>query len=187
MNRRKRYGSSEINLTPLLDVLFTILFIVMLGSARNEEVTKENARLKISDLQSQISELEKDVTFFKDSVDSFDLYTQDAVVISISNGADGEEHILMISDGVDNMSYETIKLGSDRVTYVRSRLSGMVSEVLEKTDNQPIYIVFHCDKTVIYTTEYSAIDSELRRLQDTYKAVFYKIVSEVKENEQKRR
>lgn len=181
MNRRRRFVSSEINLTPLLDVLFTILFLVMLGSARNEEVTRENANLEISKLQNQISTLENDVIFYKDQVDSYDLYTKSAVIITISNSVDGEEHILMVSDRNDAKSYETIRLGKDRMAYVKSRLEGIVTDAVDNTDNQPIYIVFHCDKSIIYTTEFSAIDSELRQLQDTYKAVFCKIVSEVKE------
>ena len=42
-SRRSR-GSDEINLTPLLDVLFTILFIVMLTGMQNERSMEESAQ-----------------------------------------------------------------------------------------------------------------------------------------------
>ena len=183
MNRHKRFGSAEINLTPLLDVLFTILFIVMLGSARNEENTKKEADIKLETLKSNIENLENEVKYFKDQVESYDMYTTNAVVINITNSIEGDEHILMVTDGINEDTYEVIKLGKDRLSYVKNRLSGIISSVIDIADEQPVYIVFHCDKSIIYTSEYSAIDSELRYLQDNYKAVFCKIVSEVKENE----
>ena len=41
--RRRGRGADEINLTPLLDVLFTILFIVMLAGTQTERIMQEDA------------------------------------------------------------------------------------------------------------------------------------------------
>ena len=66
-NRRSR-GSDEINLTPLLDVLFTILFIVMLTGMQNERSMEESAQeseAQISGLESRVDELEEENDILK--------------------------------------------------------------------------------------------------------------------------
>ena len=40
---RRSRGSDDINLTPLLDVLFVILFIVMLAGTQTQKDMQENA------------------------------------------------------------------------------------------------------------------------------------------------
>ena len=60
-NRRRR-GSDEINLTPLLDVLFTILFVVMLTSMQSEQtIQAESATTKeqVIEYEKQLAEKEK--------------------------------------------------------------------------------------------------------------------------------
>ncbi len=57
MKHKKRFGNSEINLTPLLDVLFSILFIVMLGSAGNEAKTKAEAERRVDRMQARVDEM----------------------------------------------------------------------------------------------------------------------------------
>ena len=58
-NRFRKFGESDINLTPLLDVLFVILFIVMLGGMESESKMRDEAQQEIDALQERIAKLEK--------------------------------------------------------------------------------------------------------------------------------
>ena len=67
MRNRRRRGSDEINLTPLLDVLFTILFIVMLTGMQNEQSYAENAEAT----QAQMEAVETKVRRVKHAINAF--------------------------------------------------------------------------------------------------------------------
>ena len=79
MLRRQRAGAHEINLTSLLDVLFCILFIVMLAGNQNEkdiksdaqqqlEALKGQAQEEIEHLQSEIDKLDTTATTYKNQM-----------------------------------------------------------------------------------------------------------------------
>ena len=58
--RRRRRTDGEINLTPLLDVLFVILFVVMLSGMQSEKTNadaREESREKIEALETEVEEL----------------------------------------------------------------------------------------------------------------------------------
>lgn len=183
MMRRGRQGSPEINLTPLLDVLFCILFIVMLTSARNEEDMKQNAQQQIETLQQQVDDLqqqiliqEEQLTFYGNQMESHEVYVSEAVVVTFNNIEKDGTHMLLAASGMAEEAQESITLGINRKNITKVRIQSFVDEILAGTENQPVYIVFHCDKDCIYTEEYRGIVESLEELQASYKEVFYKVM-----------
>lgn len=161
MGRTERKGVSEINLTSLLDVLFCILFIVMMTSVQSEERFKNEAKQEIEQLQNQI--------------ESYNLYQNEAVIITLSNIVEENTHQLLISE---KESTESILLGTNRTEGTRERLKKIIIEKLEIAKGHPIYIVFHCAREDIYTEEYNAIKGTLLELQEENKEIFYKDMGE---------
>ncbi len=181
--RRRRQGSPEINLTPLLDVLFCILFIVMLTGAQNEADMKESAQKQIETLQQQVGDLqqqiliqEEQLTFYGNQMESHEVYAAEAVVVTLHNIEKDGDHVLLATSGMTEEVQESITLGTNRKNVAKVRIQSFVGDILEGTKNQPVYIVFHCDKACIYTEEYRGIVESLEELQASYKEVFYKVM-----------
>ncbi|MBQ7774799.1 MAG: hypothetical protein IJ379_02670 [Lachnospiraceae bacterium] len=183
MNRRKRLGDTEINLTPLLDVLFTILFIVMLGSAQNERETQAQAEQEAAllqqqneVLQQQTQGLQQEVTQLEQQLGSYDIHKEQAIVITMRNVVEEDVRKLKLAREVQVGQDIDILLGTDRLNYAANRIQSYVTELVDAHTGQPVYIVFYCDKTQIYTVEYNTIREELDELQNSHKEVFYKVV-----------
>ena len=155
--KRRRHGSEEINLNSLLDVLFIILFVVMLKGMQNEEAVKTQMQQNIDQLQNQ--------------VESYELYEKEARVITVQVIQEQEDRYISIGD-------ETIQLNENASVYMRTRLENITGDLLKDVENTPVYIVFHCNKKEIYTKEFNMIDEVMTEYQDTVKEVFYKIIYE---------
>lgn len=167
MRRHRKNQGSEINLTPLLDVLFSILFIIMLTSAQNEKKIE-------SDSQKQVEEMQQQMEALKNQVASYEAYSTDAVVVTMTNFIQANGHALKISSNKENSSETVIRLGIDNVVNIKARIEQTIGEILNTTQNQPIYIVFHRNAGEIYTSEYYAIIEKLNELQENNKEIFFK-------------
>ena len=94
---RRSRGSDDINLTPLLDVLFVILFIVMLAGTQTQKDMQENAEeslSKISGLEEQVTDLEEQNTILqsevnrKNKLEDSSGFTKEAIRKSSPSGLD---------------------------------------------------------------------------------------------------
>ena len=122
MERRKRKTIAEINLTPLLDVLFSILFIVMMTGMQTKTTIQEEHQQQINQMQEdygrqieqarqELSELEQQVTMYENQLSSYDKYQTEAVIITVSNIVKENKHYLVIKQGLLLEEIETIQLG----------------------------------------------------------------------------
>jgi biopolymer transport protein ExbD len=167
--KRHRLGSEEINLTPLLDVLFVILFVVMLGGMQNEKTIR--------------TEMENEVARLQDQIESYELYEEERQIITLSIQVNGQDRAIVMQTGAEEEP-KTIPLKKETRKYQIDHLERMITDYLTHIEDQPVYIVFHHDDTVIYNEEYTSIDKMLRSLVKKYKEVFYKEIKEgVEENE----
>ena len=164
MGRPGRHGVAEVNLTSLLDVLFCILFIVMLTSAQSEKNLERETEQEINQLQNQVNQ-------YKNQIRSYDLYGNEAIVITLSNIVEEGTHQLLISE---KETTESILLGVNRTAGTKERLRRIIAEKMETGRNRPIYIVFYCERGNIYTEEYNAIRETLMELQEENKEIFYR-------------
>ena len=171
---RRSRGSDDINLTPLLDVLFVILFIVMLAGTQTQKDMQENAEeslSKISGLEEQVTDLEEQNTILQSEVnrknkieDSGKRYESDAVIVTFINEVEDGNHVLRVYKGSDQ-EVESFRLGSDRT--------------VDDYADHPVFIVFHCDTKSIYRKEeFVPIRDALQTQKQLRKEVFYQIVEE---------
>ena len=214
--RKKRRGSDEINLTPLLDVLFTVLFVVMLTSMQSEQsmqaqaVTKEEQveelKGKVSSLESeaeglseQVNALEQEIELRDQLKNSEEIYTTNAVIVTMTNGIEGGKHVLRLFVGPKREPYSSVNMGDNREQHIGNWVSEKIQEIVKENreiysghsaagnmevgEVQPVYIVFYLDESIIYRKEESdPIIESLRKLQENNKEVFYTIVKTREEN-----
>ena len=173
MRRGRKSRSAEINLTPLLDVLFTILFIVLLASAQTEADLQAEKEESVGQLQLQVDDMEQDLADTQQRLESMELYHREAVVLTLANTADGAT--LAVSEGATALEDHGIALRDNSTERLQRSLTDLVNQYLEDTDNQPIYIVFTVDREHIRTAQYKAIISTLDQLQLNYKEIFWKL------------
>lgn len=182
MRRRKNRIAEDINLTPLLDVLFVILFIFMLTSTQNEKTLQAEA----ADSQTEIADLEQQIDVLQSQVDNLNhenhllesnkMTADHVTVITIENSIDGNnQHILTFYKGYEKKYFDKIFMGKDRQQYIRDNVKRIVEKVLkETTDEYPVCIFFYWNPDVIYEKEeFDPIDETLKALKTVEKSVFY--------------
>ncbi len=175
MSRRRR-GSDEINLTPLLDVLFSILFIVMLTSTQSEQSLQEVQ----AQTQDQIEAQQEQIEALEAAARSEELYGDTAVIVTMRNTVrrDGT-HQLTLTLGREAQTLATIQMGQDRPAYIRQYVRQTIEDLRGEAEGKPLFIAFYCRSDLIYRQEeFLPIQEELERLSRSYKEVFYQILEE---------
>ncbi|MBR6770628.1 MAG: hypothetical protein IKM28_05230 [Lachnospiraceae bacterium] len=183
MRRRKRRDVSEINLTPLLDILFSILFIVMMTGMQDKQEIKQDYQQQVSQMEQKMATLKEQAAGYEKQMSSHQIYQAEAVIVTIYNMVQEQKHYLIVKQGIEQKERERIQLGVERTENTRRRIEELVAELVESTDNQPVYLVFYCDKKKIYTAEYRAIVETFTRLEEANKEVFFKVmeITEIRE------
>lgn len=184
MRRKRRNTNDEINLTPLLDVLFCILFIVMLSGAQSQinmqaevDAAENKSAETVSGMQARIDELEEQVASYQIQEETNQIYKDEVVLVTITNTASSSGHRLNFYVGNSSETYATFVMGVDKVNYTHERIEKIIDDIAKDNNNKPIYIVFNMDSSNIYRIEeYLPIQAELERAMKKYKEVFYKIV-----------
>ena len=176
--RNGRRISSEINMTPLLDVLFSILFIVMMTGSQNEQGIKKQYQDQVIDLEQKNDQLTDELTKYKNEITSYDKYQSEAIILTINNVIRNNSHCLMIYRGTAKSEIGSIQMGLEKTENTKARIESLILELVEEADNQPIYIIFYCDKKNIYTAEYHAVCEMFNELQANNKEVFFKVMQE---------
>lgn len=184
MSRRKRNRrqGEEINLTPLLDVLFTILFVVMLTGMQSEQTMQAESAVTAE----HAAELEKEVLRLKEELRTKNAveFTEDsfyskAVLVTLVNTTEDDSHTLNIYVGPEGVLRESFRMGPDKSQYISDHLSSVLYGILEEADGYPVYIVFQCSAGEIYRKEeFVPIKEQLETLRTENKEIFYQIIEE---------
>lgn len=197
-NRFRKFGESDINLTPLLDVLFVILFIVMLGGMESQSRERTEAQREIEALQEENALLreendllsqemtQRQETFdtrerqYVSRIGSYELYREQAVILAVHIEEEGPVRELVI---MDDLGQQRIQISENLQTFVEERLRRAVEGYAAEADAdvRPIFVVFNYDPEEIYTYEIRMIDRIMSKLQEEYKEVFYKSLREEQE------
>lgn len=179
---RRRNGSDEINLTPLLDVLFTILFVVMLTSVRREQTIladAEQTKEQVTELTEKVETLENELKGKEAVDDTKEIYIDKAVLVTMVNVVENNNHVLRIYTGQKGVLKDSFRLGPDRSHYISEHIASIIGGIIEESKDYPVFIVFHCKANIIYRKEeFAPIKERLELLKAGNKEVFYQIVEE---------
>ena len=181
MNKRRRGIGSEINLTPLLDVLFSILFIVMMTGKQNEDDMREQHQTQVVSLREQVQDYKEQIDTYESKLAAYELVRDEIVVLTITNTKQEDGHYLSITQGdslrtgeQQDVELDNIKMGSDKLENLRTRLSEILDSVQKENDGQLIYIVFVKKPMELYTYEADTIDEILDEFEKKNATVFMK-------------
>ncbi|MGN0690757.1 MAG: hypothetical protein ACI4K7_00220 [Oscillospiraceae bacterium] len=162
----RRRNSIGIELTPLLDVILILLFLVMTrNTAETERIAEEyeaseqqhienesrleaeleNSRLQTSDAENIISGYE-----------SFDEYSV-IIAVGITRSSDGTRTISLSEKGeISHISY-----GWDNLRYGENALKAELENMISSAEERPVFISFNYDENDIYLRDYQLISSVL--------------------------
>lgn len=167
MNRR---GEIAVELTPLLDVILIMLFMIMSRSsseaqAAKEAAASESARYEeeIADMQEIIDENSTELEKASAVIESYETFESYANIVSVSvmNVSEGERRIY-ISSGDDE---QTIDFGWDNMKYGENSLRVKLAGIVRRSDDAPVFIVFTYSSGKIFRRDYDMIASVMDELQ----------------------
>ncbi len=170
MGRKRRKLSDDINLTPLLDVLFVILFVVMLSgfsgniASREQLDEKQNENME---LQDQIAELEEKLDVSNDTNETYRIYEDQAVIITMENRIEKGTHVIKLYKGTEHEELPSIQMGENRANYIKRALKERFMEQIEEAGDKPVFVVFYRDNDKIYRKEENVpIEDAFRELSE---------------------
>ena len=166
-----------LDFTSLLDVIMILLFIVISNTATASAKVSEEAQQTKDDLtaaEAEISDLEYRLQKKEAAEESYEIYTSEAVIVTMFNSEKEDAHILTVFTGENSEDTTEIPMGENNTQNTKKRIRSYIGEILNDTDGQPVYIVFRYDKYTIYRSEFEAVREELGRLSREHKEVFFK-------------
>ncbi len=183
--RHKRRGILEVNLTSLLDVLFCILFIVMMANIENEHDIKNESQQQIQEIQEQlqaeIAAYRAEAATYQAQMESYDVYHTEAIIITMQNLQEGSNYVLKIYEGLEKVESDSIRLGPNLSESVNRSIRRYFNDIINSLKSPeglsvPIYVVFHRNANYIQTKQSEEIDSLLKNLASENKGMFYKVL-----------
>lgn len=178
MRRRKE---TVIELTPLLDVILIMLFMIMSVQSQKTEEAEAAAREKTQELTAQMEQLSEEFSDrenqLMDQLDDtesrlsqaeaqltgYEAFRDYSAVISISmEYLEGGERQLYIAEGDKT---DTISFGWDNLRYGENSLTAALEQRMKQTTEEPVFIAFVYDSESIYRRDYDMIASVIDKLQ----------------------
>lgn len=163
----KRRNSIGIELTPLLDVILILLFLVMTqNSAETERIAEEYDRSEQQHIENEArleAELENSLQQTADAeniisgYESFDEYSV-IIAVGITRKSDGTRTI-SVSENGEAPSY--ISYGWDNLRYGENALKAELEKKLSSAVDHPVFISFNYDENDIYLRDHQLITSVL--------------------------
>lgn len=186
-HRKHRMGSEEINLTPLLDVLFAILFIVMLAGTKQLEEAEAAADARVSQVQSAADhamalELEKEKELTQ-RLNDYEEAAEAISLITLVNTMENGKGYLYVYEGASMRERQRIALMTDEnvLGVIEQNLDSLLSQITSANSGKMVYAIFRCDEKSIHTKEYDVIEKALSKWENDYEGFFYKIADISKE------
>lgn len=173
MRHKRWFQSEEVNMTPLLDVLFSILFIVMLSGARVQSQNTENQQ----DLNSQIEQLQNELDGIKNKKETEEQFYEDVFLVTIDNITEENQRKLRLQCDKTAKQPEIVSLNPNDTDRLFRIIREYFDGILVDNKSSPVYVVFTCNEKNIYTVEFNSIDSIMKKYEsDSAYKLFYKVI-----------
>lgn len=160
--RRKEIA---LELTPLLDVILTLLFMVLISITQQVQSTQQEAQRALDEANEKIELAEKKILQLNQSAVSMELLQDNCKIVTIAAYNDKDvpgERTITIKDNDDEEPYE-IRYNWTNLTFAKNAFKQTLSNsyLTLEGDEQIIFIVFQYDSKSIYNYDYSFINSVL--------------------------
>lgn len=160
--RRKEIA---LELTPLLDVILTLLFMVLISVTQQVQSTQQEAQRALDEANEKIELAEKKILQLNQSAVSMELLQDNCKVVTIAAYNDKDvpgERTITVKDNNDEEPYE-IRYDWTNLTFAKNAFKQTLtnSYLTLEGDEQIIFIVFQYDSKSIYNYDYSFINAVL--------------------------
>lgn len=154
-----------LELTPLLDVILTLLFMVLISVTQQVQSTQQEAQQALNEANEKIELAEKKIIQLNQSAVSLELLQDNCKVVTIAAYNDKDvpgERTITIKDNNDEEPYE-IRYDWSNLTFAKNAFKQTLTNnyLTLKGDEQIVFIVFQYDSKSIYNYDYSFINSTL--------------------------
>jgi len=200
--KRKNRSSAPIELTPLLDVIFIILFIVIISNALNTKKAAAEAESEVSDARREVKLLESEAARKDEAIESLEaqIFDQDAMAAQYEQRIDELEgsvigrrvkivSISCIYDETDtthrklsaagpDAAFETIDFYNDTAEMSFARLNNWLESYIEDNlqtqadKSQRVVFVLSVGTERILKRDREALDRIIAGLEEKYDDVY---------------
>lgn len=170
MSRKNRKIKKDfiIDLTSLLDVIFIILLVVMVGE-------KDSSAQQQQDLEEQIEQAENDKQLYEDMLDTQNNLSKYVYAVSITVPYDKDEihkrEIMLLTEGSEPQIF-TLK-GKDTTDTLAEFKESLVASIASHADCPVILSLNDDDEKILYRDE-NAVSDILYELSAEYDNVYIK-------------
>ncbi len=174
MNSRRTWG---IDLTPLLDILFILLFMIMLRSVQYADAKVQEAEQRAKEAESRVQVVEEHLDKAYEVIGEYDILLKDTLTVRIEIQADTEEgegaRVLSFRAGSMSESFHfgwnTASDLSDCEQFLKDHLQTKVNDASAEA---PAFLIFSYNPDDIYKSEYQMISGVLENLQQKNENVY---------------
>lgn len=184
----KRRNNIAVELTPLLDVILIMLFLVMSQQKAESDRVMSEAQAAAAEYESRIEQLTDEYGEAKEKqlsaenaaagYKSFDEFSV-IIRLSIERSSDGMRKLFVSENG----GTEVIEYGWDSLRYGENSLEAKLSECISENSGRPVFISFGYNEDEIYLRDYTLVTDVLERLDGEDIYISYDKESEEENNE----
>ena len=186
----KRRRDVAIELTPLLDVILILLFLILSGSQETNKKVKQEADTKVESMQETVDSLDKELTDSKIKINS--LSEDNTKLSSMVEGFKGFAEFAKIIDIMirypedredvsgrqllidDNGKWITVEYDKNSLVYGYDTTKSYLNELLEAAGDGPVFIVFsYDDKTK--TRDVTEISELIQTVASKSPEIYFKV------------
>ena len=168
MKRRNRRQGPDIDLTPLLDVIFIVLMVVMCQQSLTSNAEKET----ITELENNMEVVEAENEIMKTQLDNYE--NENQLVAYITLKADYEKndpktrHIRLAYN--DESVIEDIVITPDTQVQAYDQFVKEISTFVESKEGVPVLLTLE-DEGILYR-DHVRLEKEIAQLQETYSNLY---------------
>ena len=186
----KRRRDVAIELTPLLDVILILLFLILSGSQETNKKVKQDADQKVEVMEATVNDLDAQLSDYKFQLDS--LSADNSKLNSMVEGFKGFAEYAKIIDIFirypeerdevsgrqllidDSGKWITVEYDKDSLVYGYDTTKSYLKEIIETAGDDPVFIVFSYDDNT-KTRDVTEIGELLNEISTGSPNIYFKL------------
>lgn len=178
MSRNKRISKNDImiDLTSLLDVIFIVLLVVMIGQKDAAAQEQQNLDALQNEASEQIANAENAQQLYNDMLDTENNINKYVFSISITVPYNKDEihkrEIMLLTEGSEPQTFALI--GNDVEGSLSEFRESLLNSINDHDDDIPIILSLNDDDDKILYRDEKAVSEILNEMSDKHKNVYIK-------------
>ncbi len=162
---KKRNRSITADLTPLLDVIFILLFLIMIRNTEAVDARTAEAEEKLEEANAQMAEAQALQDAVQSELEEYQALLQDATIcyIQIIGEESGRSIQLSENSRTDQFHFDW-DTQEDAWQYLKERLA---EKMLGASEGKQVFLIFQYDAKQLYQSDYDMVRTVLEEAGHT--------------------